>query len=239
MSRKSLTPIQLPADPTQPLEAATKQYVDTAAAGGTSAVLIGQIAMWPTMSNPPGGKWLVCDGQPASRTVFATLFALIGTTFGAGDGSTTFNVPNFEGRMPIGPAGINPGPSAIGNAGGTWSHAHNQTGHQHSVPDASSTNSSHTHVVPNIASSGSHDHSGGTQATNTTTGGTATRVTNITTSGAGHTHTVNDATTTGSGHTHVVADTGTGTGTATPSNGPTSASNPPYLAIHFVIRALP
>lgn len=41
----------------------------------------------------PGGDWRFCDGAAISRTTYATLFALIGTTFGAGDGSTTFNIP--------------------------------------------------------------------------------------------------------------------------------------------------
>jgi microcystin-dependent protein len=48
-------------------------------------------------ASAPAG-WLMCDGAPVSRTTFATLFAVIGTQFGAGDGSTTFNVPNQAGR---------------------------------------------------------------------------------------------------------------------------------------------
>lgn len=49
---------------------------------------------------PPG--FLLCYGQAISRTVYAALFAVIGTGFGAGDGNTTFNVPDFRGRSPIG-----------------------------------------------------------------------------------------------------------------------------------------
>ena len=41
------------------------------------------------------GDWLLCDGQAVSRTTYADLYALIGTTYGSGDGSTTFNVPDF------------------------------------------------------------------------------------------------------------------------------------------------
>lgn len=47
-------------------------------------------------------NWLLCDGSAVSRTTYATLFALIGTTFGVGDGSTTFNVPDLRGRVPVG-----------------------------------------------------------------------------------------------------------------------------------------
>lgn len=45
-------------------------------------------------STPPSG-WLFCDGSQISRTTYAALFAAIGTTYGAGDGSTTFNLPNI------------------------------------------------------------------------------------------------------------------------------------------------
>jgi microcystin-dependent protein len=64
-------------------------------------------------ANPPGtGKiyfggaiptgYLACDGSAVSRVDYAALFAAIGTTWGAGDGSTTFNVPDFRGRFPLG-----------------------------------------------------------------------------------------------------------------------------------------
>jgi len=46
--------------------------------------------------------WLECNGQAVSRTTYAALFAAIGTTYGAGDGSGTFNVPNFESKVLIG-----------------------------------------------------------------------------------------------------------------------------------------
>jgi microcystin-dependent protein len=46
--------------------------------------------------------WLFCDGSAVSRATYADLFAVIGTTYGAGDGSTTFNLPDFRGRAGIG-----------------------------------------------------------------------------------------------------------------------------------------
>lgn len=52
-------------------------------------------------ATPPAG-WLLCDGAAVSRTTFAALFAAIGTTWGAGDGSTTFNVPDLRGRVRAG-----------------------------------------------------------------------------------------------------------------------------------------
>ena len=49
----------------------------------------------------PAG-WLLCAGQAVSRSTYAALFAAIGTTFGAGDGSTTFNLPDLRGRVAAG-----------------------------------------------------------------------------------------------------------------------------------------
>lgn len=50
---------------------------------------------------PPDG-WLLCDGAAISRTTYVDLFNAIGTAYGVGDGSTTFNVPDFLGRAVIG-----------------------------------------------------------------------------------------------------------------------------------------
>ena len=52
-------------------------------------------------ASAPGG-WLPCDGTAVSRTTYATLFGVVGTTYGAGDGSTTFNLPDLRGRAVIG-----------------------------------------------------------------------------------------------------------------------------------------
>jgi microcystin-dependent protein len=52
-------------------------------------------------SVPPEG-WLICDGRAVSRSEYSKLFAAIGSMYGAGDGSTTFNLPDMRGRMPLG-----------------------------------------------------------------------------------------------------------------------------------------
>lgn len=58
------------------------------------------ITLWSTASAP--AWYLLCNGSAVSRTTYATLFLVLGTTYGAGDGSTTFNVPSLGGRIPIG-----------------------------------------------------------------------------------------------------------------------------------------
>jgi microcystin-dependent protein len=52
-------------------------------------------------SSAPSG-WLLCDGSAVSRTTYATLFGVVSTTYGVGDGSTTFNLPNLQGEVPVG-----------------------------------------------------------------------------------------------------------------------------------------
>lgn len=52
-------------------------------------------------SSAPSG-WLLCDGSEVNRTTYASLFTTIGTTYGSGDGSSTFNLPDLRGRMPLG-----------------------------------------------------------------------------------------------------------------------------------------
>lgn len=59
------------------------------------AVPVGSLQLFAMSSVPTG--WVRCDGQALSRTTYADLFASIGTTYGTGDGSTTFNVPNISG----------------------------------------------------------------------------------------------------------------------------------------------
>ena len=66
-------------------------------------------------SSAPEG-WLVCDGSAVSRTTYADLFAVIGTTYGDGDGNTTFNLPDCSGRLPIYDSGATLGTTTNGKA---------------------------------------------------------------------------------------------------------------------------
>ena len=140
-------------DPTTAQDAATKAYVDavgftvapgvsgnlltsngttwtSAAPAAVNSVITGTINMWPTASAPTG--YLLCQGSAISRATYAALFAVIGTTFGVGDGTTTFNLPNYTNRMPYG--------ATVGTTGGSAdavvvSHTHTATvtdpGHLH------------------------------------------------------------------------------------------------------------
>lgn len=156
---------------------------------------VGSLMMYAGSSAPVG--WLICDGAPVSRTgTYAALFAAIGTTFGAGDGSTTFNLPNFKGRSPIGvgigggggtsgTGAITGGDALTNRARGAWTGAetHTQTeaempSHNHS---ASSTDSGHSHSIGNPTASPSIGYGIVQAAANSAYGSTYTGYANITT----------------------------------------------------------
>lgn len=96
-------------------DAATKDYVDTAVAGASGAPT-GAMVMWPLNSNPTG--WLECNGQSVSRATYAALFAVLGTTYGAVDGSH-FNLPDFTSLFPRGASDPTTSPT-----GGADTHDH-------------------------------------------------------------------------------------------------------------------
>ena len=78
--------------------------------------VVGKIDMYAGASAPAG--WLICNGQAVSRTKYSRLFDVIGTAYGAGDGSTTFNLPNLQGRVPIGVSSSH----ALASTGGAETH---------------------------------------------------------------------------------------------------------------------
>lgn len=88
----------------------------TGPAGPVGVAPTGAIIMYSAGTAPSG--WLICDGTAVSRTTFATLFALIGTTFGVGNGTTTFNLPNMNSRFP------RQDTAHLGQVGGATTHAH-------------------------------------------------------------------------------------------------------------------
>lgn len=68
--------------------------------------IVGEVKILAHATIDPG--WLLCDGTAVSRTTYAGLFARLGTIHGAGDGSTTFNIPDYRGYMLVGKLGTTP-----------------------------------------------------------------------------------------------------------------------------------
>jgi microcystin-dependent protein len=80
-------------------------------------------ALLPYGGSSAPSNWLICDGSAVSRVTNATLFSVIGTAYGMGDGSTTFNLPDLRQRFPLGLASSGTG-SSLGATGGTIDHTH-------------------------------------------------------------------------------------------------------------------
>lgn len=76
----------------------------------------------PFTSDTVPENWLLCDGQAVSRTTYALLFSIIGTTYGVGDGSTTFNLPNLKGKVPVGYDSTQTEFDTLGETGGEKTH---------------------------------------------------------------------------------------------------------------------
>ncbi len=86
--------------------------------GSSDGTPVGTIIMYAANTIPDG--YLLCDGSAVSRTDYAELFKAIGTTWGAGNGSTTFNLPNATGRFPEGASSVGSYKSAgLPNISGT------------------------------------------------------------------------------------------------------------------------
>ena len=168
----------------------------------------GMVAAFAANVTPTG--WLKCNGAAVSRTTYANLFAIIGTTYGAGDGSTTFNLPDLRGETIRGwddARGVD-----SGRVIGSWQDGQNKS-HTHT---GTTSSDSHAHTWSGTTSSDSHTHTlvvsdGNGSAIKAALTQSKTNNATGTTSSYSHTHTVSGTTSSGS-HTHTIttnADGGT------------------------------
>ena len=102
--------------------------------GTSPGVRSGEIVMTARSSAPP--QSLACDGTAVSRTTYARLFAKIGTNFGVGDGSTTFNVPDMDARFPV---GNDSSTYSLADSADTSTHVHAETPHAHNLAGGAAT----------------------------------------------------------------------------------------------------
>lgn len=101
-------------------------------------MLAGVILMYAG-SNPPSG-YLICDGSAVSRSDYPDLFDAVGTTYGSGDGSTTFNLPNLSGRVALGRSSTH----LLGTSAGEEEHVLTESEmptHNHEIPTHGHANS--------------------------------------------------------------------------------------------------
>ncbi len=175
----------------------------------------------------PNG-YLLCQGQAVSRTTYANLFNVIGTKYGSGDGSTTFNIPDLRGRVPV---GLNPSDNdfkTLGSKGGEKAHtltvqempSHNHSatltinsGGAHTHTASSNSTGAHTHSVSgSAASAGGHSHTYG-YGKSAYAGGSGYTVPVLDSYGKGdastnsagaHTHSVSGTAASAGGHSHTI-----------------------------------
>jgi len=190
--------------PTMPAGTANTAVATTAFVINNS-VPTGALLMWSANSAPAG--WLLCDGAAVSRTTYSTLFGVISTTFGSGDGSTTFNLPNYQNRAPFGAGGL----YALAATGGSKdavvvSHSHSAT----STSTSTVTDPGHRHQV------GTADRDGAGSPSSTLVSGSGTNTTLA--------------------NTGITVATSTSTTVNSTGSSGTDANMPPYLAINFIIK---
>jgi len=214
-----------PAGPTGPSGPPGPPGTGTGGGGEPIGALLGYAG-----STAPAG-WLLADGSAVSRATYSALFAVIGTTYGAGDFSTTFNLPDLRGRIPVG-VGSNSA-VALGNSDDTLE------------PDRQPL---HTHLVP------AHSHGLGSLA-GAALGGLHTgffyshvSIEPCHNSGLGCQPVVDNMTTSGSSqllvnlitepHAHGLSGrAGSTTGADGDSSMTTAASGPSWVVVNYIIRA--
>lgn len=190
---------------------------------------IGSIIPYAGAAAPTG--WLLCDGTAVSRATYASLYAVITTTYGVGDGATTFNLPDLRQRFPLGKAASGTG-STLGSTGGAIDHTHVGAAHTHAITSGGAhthTGPSHTHdtLVPRdgwgsgAAAAGRLLLSDGGALPAGTVTAAADRTFTSTAAGTG-------ATGSDGAHDHGAA---TGSGGA----GTTTSGNPPFLSLNYLI----
>ena len=188
---------------------------------------VGAIKPWTKATAPDG--YLLCDGSAVSRTTYAVLFAVVGTTYGTGDNSTTFNVPNLQGKMPQGFDGNTYNLAGTGGANTvTVSLTNNQavsvTGNIDNTSLTTAQLASHSHTTNANAFSNQRTNAG-LQNENTSPFAPNGRQNNpsgtVANAGSG----------TGHNHSHTLSGTLTGTITGSGTN-----SFSPFVVVNYIIK---
>lgn len=141
---------------------------------------IGAVSLFAGATAPTG--WLILDGSAVSRTTYADLFALIGTQYGVGDGSTTFNIPNVKGRVVVGLDSADTDWDTLGETRGSKTHtltSGEMPSHTHTQDSHNHTQNSHVHNLPEgrdgtLTNPGAFIKAGWSNNSGTATGTTAT-----------------------------------------------------------------
>lgn len=210
--------------------------------GGGLLMPTGAMLEYAGSAAPTG--WLLCDGTAISRSTYAALFAILGTAYGAGDGSTTFNLPDKRGKFGVGVDGTYTRGSSGGSTTTSSAGSHDHTGSAGATTLSTSQIPAHTHTgntstasltggfgpfrqtlnSPDASASGVFSLGAQFSSGDANAGSRNTRSINMDAS-HGHSFTT-DSTGGTTSHTHTISTDGTHTHTVTP----------PYLASNFIIK---
>ena len=210
--------------------------------GGGLVMPTGAMLEYGGSAAPTG--WLLCDGSAVSRTTYSALFAVLSTAYGAGDGSTTFNVPDRRGKFGIGVNGTYTRGSSGGSTTTSSAGSHDHTGNAGATTLSTSQIPAHTHTgststasltggfgpfrqtlnSPDASASGVFSLGAQFSSGDANAGSRNTRSINM---DASHSHSFTTDSTGGTtSHAHTISTDGTHTHTVTP----------PYLASNFIIK---
>lgn len=154
----SITSAKLGTDSVTTAKIANGAVTDAKLAVGLLTVPTGSLFPYAGSSAPSG--YFLCNGTAISRTTYSTLFGVLGVSYGAGDGSTTFNLPDLRGRVPVG----------LGTHGDVDARSDNEgLGVGSRTPNHTHSNGSYTADVPNMSLFAVASAAGG-QATGATFG---------------------------------------------------------------------
>ncbi|MBD2201753.1 tail fiber protein [Calothrix sp. FACHB-1219] len=230
----SPTFVGIPKAPTPPSTSNDTTIATTAFVKAVS-VPLGTILPYAA-SGAPDTNWLIANGQAVSRTSYAALFTLIGTTYGTGDGSTTFNLPNLSYRVPMGTGNSGTTTYTLGMQGGAEKHTlttNEMPSHVHTGSTTSNGDHGHTVIDPG------HTHQINPAATTDDTQGPGNFLVNNTDRGYNNTIRQDAILPSNTGiaiglngtHTHFLDVASTG--------GNQSHNNmQPFLVINFIIKVL-
>jgi len=185
---------------------ATKYDFSGANLTGIEGIPTATIVPWSASSVPTG--FLECNGAAVSRSTYSALFAIIGTTYGAGDGSSTFLLPDIQDNVPLGKSGT----KALASTGGA-----------NTVASTGNVGGSTANATLSTAQLASHSHSGGRGNSGSISSGSGNPENSIAGGSSGNT----GSTGSGQGHQHNMSATFSGDATSVLQ---------PYIAVIYIIK---